>query len=150
MDKIHEKWMSYALKEAKIAYIQKEVPIGAVIVYENQIIAKGYNQVELLKDPTAHAEINAIRFACKELKTDRLIGHDMYVTLEPCMMCAVAISRAKIRRLYYGADDLQYGSINGNFNFFQSKNCNHIPEIYDNIDKNECENILNNFFKDKR
>ena len=128
-----------------------EIPVGCIIVDKyNKIISRAFNTVKTDKDPTAHAEINAIRFACKELKADRLIDHDMYVTLEPCMMCAVAISRAKIRRLYYGADDLQYGSINGNFNFFQSKNCNHIPEIYDNIDKNECENILNNFFKDKR
>ena len=125
-------------------------PFGCVITKENEIIAEGSNKVTLSNDPTAHAEINAIREACVRLNTDRLNGCDIYVTLEPCIMCAAAISRAKIKRLYYGADDLIYGSVNGNINFFQSKNCNHVPEIYDNISKIECESLINNFFKGKR
>ena len=84
------------------------------------------------------------------INSDRLVDCNIYVTLEPCIMCASAISKAKLKRLYYGADDLEYGSINGNLNFFISKNCNHLPEIYDNISKTDCENLINNFFKGKR
>ena len=86
----------------------------------------------------------------RQIQASRLVNCSLYVTLEPCLMCASAISRAKIQRLFYGADDNKYGSINGSINFFQSNICNHIPEIYDNICKDKCENIINNFFKDKR
>ena len=109
-----------------------------------------HNRVIGDNDPTAHAEILAIREACSKIQVSRLVNCSLYVTLEPCLMCASAISRAKIKRLFYGADDNKYGSINGSINFFQSNICNHIPEIYDNICKDKCENIINNFFKDKR
>ena len=145
------KYMEKALQLANKAKKINEIPVGSVVVdSKGEIIASGYNTNIRDKDPTAHAEINAIREACILLNSERLNGCDIYVTLEPCIMCAAAISRAKIKRLYYGADDLIYGSVNGNINFFQSKNCNHVPEIYDNISKTECESLINNFFKGKR
>ena len=144
-------FMNIAIDMANTANDLGEVPIGCVIINgNNEILAKCYNTVILDSDPTAHAEINAIREACQKINSDRLINCSIYITLEPCIMCASAISKAKIKRLYYGADDLNFGSVNGKFNFFQSDNCNYIPEIYDNIAKSECENIINNFFKDKR
>ena len=128
-----------------------EVPVGCVIVnQDNKIISQSYNKVIADNDPTAHAEINAIRQACVSLKSERLIDCSIYVTLEPCVMCAAAISKSKLKRLYYGADDMNFGSINGGFNFFQTKNCNHVPEIYDSISKIQCENLINDFFKGKR
>ena len=145
------KYMEKALMLANKAKEINEIPVGCVIVDdEGKIVASSYNTNIKDLDPTAHAEINAIREACIRLDSERLVGCDLYVTLEPCIMCASVISRAKIKRLYYGADDLIYGSVNGNINFFQSKNCNHIPEIYDGISKTECESLINNFFKDKR
>ena len=145
------KYMEKALQLANKAKKINEIPVGSVVVdSKGEIIAYSYNTNARDKDPTAHAEINAIREACILLNSERLNGCDIYVTLEPCIMCAAAISRAKIKRLYYGADDLIYGSVNGNINFFQSKNCNHVPEIYDNISKIECESLINNFFKGKR
>jgi len=145
------KYMEKALMLANKAKEINEIPVGSIIVdNEGEIIASSYNTNIRDKDPTAHAEINVIREACVRLNTDRLNGCDIYVTLEPCIMCAAVISRAKINRLYYGADDLIYGSVNGNINFFQSKNCNHVPEIYDNISRTECESLINNFFKGKR
>ena len=145
------KYMEKALQLANKAKKINEIPVGSVVVdSKGEIIASGYNTNIRDKDPTAHAEINAIREACILLNSERLNGCDIYVTLEPCIMCAAAISRAKIKRLYYGADDLIYGSVNGNINFFQSKNCNHAPEIYDDISKIECESLINNFFKGKR
>ena len=124
-----------------------EVPVGCVIVnQDNKIISQSYNKVIADNDPTAHAEINAIRQACVSLKSERLIDCSIYVTLEPCMMCAAAISKSKLKRLYYGADDMNFGSINGGFNFFQTKNCNHVPEIYDSISKIQFENLINYFF----
>ena len=146
-----KKYMKKALLLANKAKKINEIPVGSVVVdSKGEIIASSYNTNVRDKDPTAHAEINAIREACTLLNSGRLNGCDIYVTLEPCVMCAAAISRAKIERLYYGADDLIYGSVNGNINFFQSKNCNHVPEIYDNISKTECESLINNFFKGKR
>ena len=145
------KYMEKALQLANKAKKINEIPVGSVVVdSKGEIIASSYNTNARDKDPTAHAEINAIREACILLNSERLNGCDIYVTLEPCIMCAAAISRAKIKRLYYGADDLIYGSVNGNINFFQSKNCNHIPDIYDGISRTECESLINNFFKDKR
>ena len=130
------KYMEKALQLANKAKKINEIPVGSVVVdSKGEIIASSYNTNARDKDPTAHAEINAIREACILLNSERLNGCDIYVTLEPCIMCAAAISRAKIKRLYYGADDLIYGSVNGNINFFQSKNCNDVPEIYDNISK---------------
>ena len=144
--------MFEAIKCAEEANAIDEVPVGAII-YNSQtseIISKSFNKTNKNIDPTAHAEINVIRDACKKLNTSRLINCDLYVTLEPCMMCAAAISQARIRRLYFGADDLKYGSINGNINYFQKENTNHLPEIYDNICSESCNRLLINFFKERR
>ena len=144
-------YMDQALNAALDGQKLGEVPIGCVIIDENKnILSLTHNRVIGDNDPTAHAEILAIREACSKIQASRLVNCSLYVTLEPCLMCASAISRAKIKRLFYGADDNKYGSINGSINFFQSNICNHIPEIYDNICKDKCENIINNFFKDKR
>ena len=151
MYKYNNNFMNIAISEAIKAKKINEVPVGAVIVDDKKnIISKAFNNVEKNNNSTLHAEKIAIESALKKTQKRYLKNCEIWVTLEPCLMCLGLIKLTRIRRLYYGADDLQYGSINGNFNFFQSKNCNHIPEIYDNIDKNECENILNNFFKDKR
>ena len=133
--------MFEAIKCAEEANSINEVPVGAIIYNSqtSQIISKSFNKTNKNLDPTAHAEINVIRDAC-----------DLYVTLEPCMMCAAAISQARIRRLYFGADDLKYGSINGNINYFQKENTNHLPEIYDNICSESCNRLLINFFKERR
>jgi len=145
------KYMERAIFMANKAKELGEVPVGCVIVNKkDQILSSSHNKVIKDSDPTAHAEINAIREACIKINTDRLLGCDLYVTLEPCIMCAAAISRAKIKRLFYGADDLIYGSVNGSINFFQSKNCNYVPELYDNISNTDCENLLKKFFKEKR
>ena len=144
--------MFEAIKCAEEANSIDEVPVGAIIYNSqtSQIISKSFNKTNKNLDPTAHAEINVIRDACKILNTNRLINCDLYVTLEPCMMCAAAISQARIRRLYFGADDLKYGSINGNINYFQKENTNHLPEIYDNICSESCNRLLINFFKERR
>ena len=144
--------MFEAIKCAEEANSINEVTVGAIIYNSqtSQIISKSFNKTNKNLDPTAHAEINVIRDACKILNTSRLINCDLYVTLEPCMMCAAAISQARIRRLYFGADDLKYGSINGNINYFQKENTNHLPEIYDNICSESCNRLLINFFKERR
>ena len=144
--------MFEAIKCAEEANSIDEVPVGAIIYNSqtSQIISKSFNKTNKNLDPTAHAEINVIRDACKILNTSRLINCDLYVTLEPCMMCAAVISQARIRRLYFGADDLKYGSINGNINYFQKENTNHLPEIYDNICSESCNRLLINFFKERR
>ena len=144
--------MFEAIKCAEEANSINEVPVGAIIYNSqtSQIISKSFNKTNKNLDPTAHAEINVIRDACKILNTSRLMNCYLYVTLEPCMMCAAAISQARIRRLYFGADDLKYGSINGNINYFQKENTNHLPEIYDNICSESCNRLLINFFKERR
>jgi len=144
--------MLEAIKCAEEASSIGEVPVGAIIYNPktSQIISKSFNKTNKNMDPTAHAEINVIRDACKKLECSRLIDCDLYVTLEPCIMCAAAISQARIRRLYFGADDLKYGSINGNINYFQKENTNHLPEIYDNICSDSCNRLLINFFKERR
>jgi len=144
--------MLEAIKCAEEASSIGEVPVGAIIYNPktSQIISKSFNKTNKNMDPTAHAEINVIRDACKKLERSRLIDCDLYVTLEPCIMCAAAISQARIRRLYFGADDLKYGSINGNINYFQKENTNHLPEIYDNICSDSCNRLLINFFKERR
>lgn len=140
--------MKQALIQAELAYNQKEVPVGAVIVESstNQIIAKAYNQVEVSQDPTAHAEILAIREACYLTANFRLTNCDLYVTLEPCAMCAQAISLARIRRLYYGAYDQKSGAVEHGARIYSHSTCHHIPKVYDNILANQASNLLSNFF----
>lgn len=141
--------MKIALDYAKEAIKDNEVPIAAIIVRNNEVIAKAYNQVFKSNDVTAHAEILAIRKASEILKTPYLNDCDIYVTLEPCAMCAKAISLAKIRRLYYACSDNKGGAVESGPKVFSS-NCNHIPEIYSSILEDEASQMLKSFFKDKR
>ena len=148
MDKIHQKWMNFALKEAKFAYSQKEVPIGAVIVYENEIIGKGYNQIELLKDPTAHAEMIAITSAANHLQDWRLSSCDMYVTLEPCCMCAGAINKARLKNIFFGAYNQLEGCVSSKYNLCNDPTFNHQSGVKGGILQDECSFLLHSFFKD--
>ena len=143
--------MNLAIQMAIKGKKRGEIPVGCVILDKNgEVLSSAHNTLVNSYDPVGHAEINAIREACKKIKSDRLIDCSLYVTLEPCIMCASAISRSKVKKLFFGADDLKFGAINGSINFFQSKNCNHVPEIYDNISKSECETLINNFFRENR
>ncbi len=143
--------MDAALQQAKAAAKRGEVPVGAVIIApDGEIIAKTGNRTRELNDPTAHAEILAIRAACAALGSERLTGHDLYVTLEPCPMCAMAISAARIRRLYFGASDLKSGGVNQGPRIFTHPQAHHVPEIYDGIAADESEALLKDFFKSRR
>ncbi|MEQ1705652.1 MAG: nucleoside deaminase [Rickettsiales bacterium] len=142
--------MQSAISCAQAAIAAGEVPIGAVIVKDNGIIASAYNLVEKNCDPTAHAEILAIRSACEILKSPRLIDCDLYVTLEPCAMCAQAISLARIRRLYFGAYDEKGGGVENGARVFSHATCNHKPEVYGGISESECGELLREFFRAKR
>jgi tRNA(adenine34) deaminase len=142
--------MQLALDQAKIAFAKDEVPVGAVIVENGKVIAKAYNQNRFLNDPTAHAEILAIRMAAEFKKSSRLDGCDLYVTLEPCAMCAAAISLAKIKRLYYAASDKKFGAVENGLNFFASESCFFKPEIYHGFFEEESKKMLLDFFKSKR
>lgn len=142
----HEKWMEFAFREAEQAYKRKEVPIGAVIVHNNRIIGRGYNQVETLRDPTAHAEIIAITAAAGQLSNHRLAGTTLYVTLEPCAMCAGAIVLARIDTLVYGATDPKAGACGTLFNIVQDQRLNHRVELVAGILEPKCGGILKEFF----
>ncbi len=142
--------MQIALSEASNAATCGEVPIGAVIVKDGQVIASAHNLTEINNDPTAHAELLAIREACAKLGTPRLMDCDMYVTLEPCPMCATAISFARIRRLYFGAYDAKGGGVENGPRIFSQPTCHHKPEIYGGISESECGDLLKAFFKDRR
>jgi len=135
-----------AIIEAKKASKRGEIPVGAVITQGDKIIASAGNMVEKTNDPTAHAEILAIRKACKVLNTKFLTNCDIYVTLEPCAMCAKAISLARIRRLYFGAYDIKGGAVINGELIFNQLSCNHKPEIYDGINEAECKKLLQDFF----
>ena len=145
-------FMDEALKQAEIAFDLDEVPVGAVIVDKSskQIIAKSYNQNTALNDSTAHAEILAIRKACLVKKNHRLDDCDLYVTLEPCAMCAAAISLARIQKVYYGTADPKSGAVDHGVRIFSHKNCHHKPEIYSGINDQESSKLLKNFFLKKR
>lgn len=142
----HEIWMQYALKEAEKAYDKDEIPIGAVIVFENRVIAKGHNQVETLKDPTAHAEIIAITSASSYLSSKVLLGCSMYVTLEPCSMCAGAIVLAKIENLFFGAFDNKSGACGSVLNIANNSSLNHQLNVTGGILDDKCSEILKSFF----
>ncbi len=143
-------FMQAALEQAHAAANRGEVPIGAVIVRAGEIIASAGNRTLELKDPTAHAEMLAIRSACEIMGSERLVDCDLYVTLEPCPMCATAISFARIRRLYFGATDAKGGGVESGARIFNQPTCHHAPEIYGGIQASECGNILKDFFKEKR
>ncbi len=139
--------MGQALAEARAAGARGEVPVGAVIVApDGQVIASEGNRMRETRDPTAHAEMRAIRAACAALGQERLSGCDLYVTLEPCPMCASAIAQARIRRLYYGAADPKSGGVAQGPRIFAHPQCHHVPEIYDGIDATESEALLRAFF----
>ena len=143
-------FIAEALNQARIAFSQGEVPVGAVVVQNNQIIAAAYNQNITLKDSTAHAEILAIRKANQILQSHRLETCDLYVSLEPCPMCAAAISMARIKRLYYAASDAKSGGVENGAKVFSHSQCHHKPEIYSGIAALESEELLKDFFATKR
>jgi tRNA(Arg) A34 adenosine deaminase TadA len=143
-------FMPIAIDEAKKAEGRGEVPVGALIEIDGKVISSAGNRTRELKDPTAHAEILAIRNACSILGVERLIGANLYVTLEPCPMCAAAISHARIANLYYGASDIKSGGVNQGPCIFNHPQSHHKPEIYDGISETECKKLLLDFFEQKR
>ena len=145
-----EKFMALALKQAEIAKKNGEVPIGAVIVKNGEVISKGYNKRNKNKLATAHAEINAIEKACKKLGDWRLDGCEMYVTLEPCPMCAGAILNARILKVYFGAYEVKSGAILSNYKMLFQGSLNHKGDAEGGIMINECSALLKDFFKSKR
>jgi len=142
--------MDLALKAAQTAEKAGEVPIGCVIVRDGEVIAQAGNRTLTDRDPTAHAEILAIREAAKRIGSERLTGCDLYVTLEPCTMCAAAISFARVRRLYYGAADPKGGAVDSGVRFFASPTCHHVPEIYPSVGETEAAALLTGFFRARR
>lgn len=150
MSKIDEIYISEALKEAKRAFEEDEVPVGAVIVNRNRIIARGYNQVERLKDPTAHAEMIALTSAANFLGTKWLNGSTLYVTIEPCSMCAGALVLARIGNICFGAKDPKTGACGSVINIVNNKKLNHRIEVKGGILEEECSLLLKEFFKKKR
>jgi len=150
MSKKNEFYMSEALKEAQKAFAEDEVPVGAVIVHKDKIIARGHNQVERLKDPTAHAEMIAITSAASYLGTKWLNESSLYVTIEPCSMCAGALVLARIKSLYFGAPDPKAGACGSVVNITNHKKLNHRIKVAGGILQGECGSILKGFFKKKR
>ena len=144
------KYMKEALKEAKKAELIDEVPIGCVIVKNDKIIARGHNQRETKQSPIGHAEIVAINKAAKKLNSWRLEGCDIYVTLEPCIMCSGAIIQSRINKVYYGASDPKGGALGSSINVLEASNINHHPEVISGVLKEECSSIITNYFKAKR
>ena len=144
------RFMMTALDEARAAGSRGEVPIGAVVVRNGEIIARAGNRTREINDATAHAEIVAIRQASAKLGNERLVDADLYVTLEPCTMCAGAISFSRIRRLYYGAPDPKGGAVESGVRFYASPTCHHAPEVYSGIGETEASEILRDFFRERR
>lgn len=145
-------YMMRALELAKMATEQDEVPIGAVIVdpSSQEIVAEAYNLSQHVEDATAHAEMIAIKKACNKLGSNRLRGLDLYVTLEPCTMCAAAISFARIENLYFGATDPKGGAVISGVKFYEQPTCHHKPTVHSGLMEQECSQILKDFFKQKR
>ncbi|OGX36116.1 MAG: tRNA-specific adenosine deaminase [Omnitrophica WOR_2 bacterium RIFCSPLOWO2_02_FULL_50_19] len=150
MTKIDEIYMSEALKQAYEAFENDEVPVGAVIVHNGRIIARAHNQIEMLRDPTAHAEMIAITQAAASLGSERLLGCSIYATIEPCPMCAGALVLARVKRVYYGAKDPKTGACGSVFNIVNSKKLNHRIKITGGILAKDCGSLLTEFFKKKR
>ncbi len=143
-------YMKLALEEAHAAADRGEVPVGAVIVHGGEIVSRTGNRTRELADPTAHAEVLAIREAAVKLGSERLNDADLYVTLEPCTMCAAAISFARVRRLYYGAEDDKGGGVDNGVRFYSQPTCHHAPEVYSDIAAREASDLLVEFFKNRR
>lgn len=143
--------MAVALEEARAAGARGEVPIGAVVVDpQGRIVARAGNRTREMSDPTAHAEILALRMACAAAGSERLPGHSLYVTLEPCAMCAAAIAAARIARLYYGAEDPKSGGVSHGARVFIHSQTHHVPEVYDGIAAEDSARLLRSFFSDRR
>ena len=142
--------MELAFAEARASAERGEVPVGAVIMRGSEVLARGSNRILELKDPTAHAEIIAIRAASAVLGSERLTGCDLYVTLEPCAMCAGALSLARIRRLYFAASDPKGGAVEHGARFFSQPTCHHAPDVYGGLRESEASQMLRDFFADKR
>ncbi|MFL5044499.1 MAG: nucleoside deaminase [Xanthobacteraceae bacterium] len=142
--------MDLALSEARAAGAAGEVPVGCVIVRDNAVVAKAANRTIMDRDPTAHAELLAIRAAAAALGSERLTDCDLYVTLEPCAMCAAAMSVARLRRLYYGAADTKGGAVENGVRFFSAPTCHHRPEIYGGIGEAAAAALLKDFFQARR
>ncbi len=143
-------FMEEALKQAKLAFEKDEVPIGALIVESGKILTSAHNLNLILHDPTAHAEILVLREAAKIKKSARLDGCDLYVTVEPCAMCAAAIAWARIRRIYYAAADIKFGAVENGARIFTTSSCYHRPEIYSGFLEEESKKLMKDFFKLKR
>jgi tRNA(adenine34) deaminase len=142
--------MARAFEEAEGAFARGEVPVGACVVKDGEIIACAGNRTRELNDPTAHAEVLAIREAGRVLGSERLTGCDLHVTLEPCAMCAAAISFARIERLYFGAGDEKMGGVEHGARFFSQATCHHVPEVYSGLGEARARDLMTRFFKDRR
>ena len=143
-------FMAMALDEARAAGARGEVPVGCVIVRDGAVLTRAGNRTLADRDPTAHAEIIAIRAAAASLGSERLEGCDLYVTLEPCAMCAGAVAFARIRRLYYAAADPKGGAVDNGVKFFASPSCHHRPEVYGGLAEAEAGALLKDFFRERR
>lgn len=150
MIKNDEYFMSLAIKQAEIALKKDEVPIGAIIVKDNKIISKGYNVRESKNDALGHAEIVAIKKACKKLNSWRLCGCKIYVTIEPCLMCAGAIVQSRIDEVIFGSCDTKGGAFGSNIDITKINNLNHYPKVTNGVLKENCQSIIKNYFKQKR
>ena len=151
MQKNHDyEFMNIALEEAKEAFLKDEVPVGAVVVYEGKILAKAHNSPISLNDPSAHAEMLALRQAGEIIGNYRLIGAELYVTLEPCVMCAGAIVLARIKRVIYGARDPKCGAVTSLYNILADERLNHQVEVTEGILQEDCGEIMSRFFQQKR
>ena len=146
----YTKYMLEALKEAELAKLEDEVPIGCVIVKDNQIIARAHNQREITNNPLGHAETLAIKKASEVLNDWQLVDCDLYVTIEPCIMCGGAIIQSRIRKVIYGAPDLKGGAFGSSINILDAQNINHRPEIIKGVLEEECTKIIKDYFKSKR
>lgn len=144
------RFMDLALEEARMAAARGEVPVGAVLVLNGEILASAGNRTRARNDVTAHAEIEVIRAAAGAIGAERLNGADLYVTLEPCTMCAAAISFARLRRLYYGAEDPKGGGVDNGVRFFSQPTCHHAPDVYSGLSGQSAADILKEFFAGRR
>lgn len=150
MSKMDQFYMTEALKEAQKAFDSDEVPVGAVIVYNGRVIARAHNQIKLLKDPTAHAEMIALTQAASYLANERLLNTTMYVTIEPCSMCAGALVLGRVKRLIFGASDPKTGACGSAINIADNKKLNHRIKVEKGLLEKECAVLLKEFFKKKR
>lgn len=142
--------MESAIEEARAAGARGEVPVGCVIVRQGEVLVRAGNRTITDRDPTAHAELIAVRAAAAALRTERLTDCDLYVTLEPCTMCAAAMSFARVRRLYFGAADPKGGAVEHGVRFFAAPTCHHRPEVYGGLNETECASLLKEFFHARR